>query len=419
MRRLRLLEPALLLALASSAACTREFAVFERTTPSSHDASATPDAGDAAEPDAGTDAGADAGSSSARDARAITAFQQTCAIAEGRLFCWGDNQNLQLGVGDHETRTTPTQVTEHALFLDVCAGEAHTCALREDGVAMCWGDNFTGALGVGDNDPRDHPTPVGSMHFAKLACWANVSCAIDLQGGLFCWGENFEGQLGQGDPVGSPHRSSPTAVAPALRFRELSVGQGHVCAITQAGELYCWGRNTQKQLGAVPHLEQARAPTRVDPERLYRKVAAGMLHTCAIDRSGQLLCWGQEGRGFLGLALASNTVVETPARVGNESDYTTVRASWFHTCAIRSNGFLSCWGRNVEGQLGVSDTDDRNVPVRVGTGSDWLDVAPGHFHTCGLRPDGVYCWGENDDAHQLGLGAPGRRSEPTLVPLSP
>jgi hypothetical protein len=65
----------------------------------------------------------------------------------------------------------------------------------------------------------------------------------------------------------------------------------------------------------------------------------------------------------------------------------------------------------------VSDFDQRGVPTRVGTSADWLDVATGQFHTCGVRAQGLYCWGENDELNQLGLGAPGRREEPTALTL--
>jgi alpha-tubulin suppressor-like RCC1 family protein len=410
----RRLVPALLIA----AGCTNELKVFERIASPSPDASTSVEAGTG---DGDADVEPDAGdASSAPDSissRGLGAFEHTCAIMEGRLYCWGDNGDLQLGLGDHEVRSSPTPVAESSLFLEVCAGDSHSCALRADGMVLCWGDNFHGELGVGDNTPRDRPTEVGSTRYAKLACWSNVSCAIGLEGRLFCWGENFEGQLGQNDGAGSAGLATPTPVAPDLRFREVSVGQGHVCAITQGGELYCWGRNTQHQLGVQPEREQIRTPTRVDPSRLYRRVAAGMLQTCAIERTGKLYCWGIDVSGQLGLGLSPDTSVQEPAQVGVEADYTVLRTSWFHTCAIRSNGSLTCWGRNVEGQLGVSDTDNRNVPARVGTETDWLDVTTGHFHSCGIRTDGIYCWGENNELNQLGLGAPGRRSEPTPVKL--
>lgn len=402
------------LALLLGTSCTNELAVFARTEPTSPDADTPIDAStdaDAADADSGHE------EPELPEARSITAFEHTCAILDGRLYCWGDNRKFQLGLGDNEIRSEPTPVAAQSSFREVCAGDSHTCALRSDGIVLCWGDNFNGALGVGDNDPRDRPTPIGTMHFAKLACWSNVSCGIGLEGALFCWGDNFEGQLGQSDATGSPSRSSPTAVAPQLRFREVAVGQGHVCAITAGGELYCWGRNTEHQLGARHDQAQVRTPTRVDAPRLYRRVTAGMVHSCAIERSGQLFCWGAEGAGHLGLGLHEGARVSVPTQVGSEGNYTQVHASWFHTCALRSNGFLSCWGRNVEGQLGLADSNNRNLPARVGTASDWLEAATGRFHSCGVRGDGVYCWGENDELSQLGLGVPGRRAEPTLLTL--
>jgi alpha-tubulin suppressor-like RCC1 family protein len=304
-------------------------------------------------------------------------------------------------------------------FVQVCAGEEHSCALRADSSLLCWGENFNGEVGVGDSDARPRPAPVGQLSFARVACGGNVTCALGLEGTLYCWGDNFEGQLGQGDRGRTPDRNQPTRVPTDLLFQDVAVGQGHVCAVTRNGELYCWGRNTQGQLGVPNAPIQVRRPILVDPENLYRSVTAGQSHTCAIGRDRRLFCWGTEGMGYLGLGVAADTLVAMPTQVGTQADYVSVRANWFHTCALRSNGFLSCWGRNEEGQLGLADNADRDVPQRVGEETDWVALTAGHFHTCGFRAAQPYCWGENTDTdQQLGIGMPGRRNEPTAVELS-
>jgi alpha-tubulin suppressor-like RCC1 family protein len=400
-----------------SGGCTRELSVFTPRSEGQLDAGPLPgDAGDGSTSDAG-DATVPAPEPSV--ASSIAAFAHTCVVSNGRLACWGENQGLQLGVGDREPRSTAVWTAEFDDFVQVCAGEAHSCALRGDGPLFCWGENLHGELGVGDSDPRDRPTRVGSTAFVRVACGGNASCAIAPDGALFCWGDNFEGQMGQGDPFRSPNHPRPVRVAPTLSFRDVSVGQGHVCAVTNNGELYCWGRNTTKQLGTGLDDEQLRTPTRVDRGQLYRAVAAGMSHSCAIARDGRLFCWGADSSGSLGLGTSEETEVPLPAQVSTDADYRSVRASWFHTCAVRGNGVLVCFGRNTEGQLGVSDTTQRNVPTRVGSDTQWTEVTTGQFHTCGIREGAVYCWGENDERNQLGLGAPGRRSEPTAVSLPP
>ncbi len=401
-----------------AAGCVREVSVFERTPGSDADtpldagdltdaSSPTADAGDAESPDGGTPT----------PGASIAAFEHTCASLRGSLYCWGDNEYAQLGLGDREPRAVPQRVSPHRDFVQVCAGEAHSCGLRSTGELLCWGENLNGELGLGDTVARETPTAIDDMRFSRVVCGGSTTCALDLTGALFCWGDNFEGQLGQDDAFQSPNLRRPAAVSPALSFRDVSLGQGHACAITRQGVLYCWGRNTTGQLGLMEGApEQVRRPTPVDAARRFQNVSAGQSHTCAVAREGSLLCWGTDQMGTLGQGLPSGARVTQPTPVGNEQIYSSVRASWFHTCALRTDGTLYCWGRNVEGQLGLGDQNDRNTPVRVGLGVDWNEVALGRFHTCGALLDDVFCWGENDARNQLGLGEnTGRRDEPSLI----
>jgi alpha-tubulin suppressor-like RCC1 family protein len=344
-------------------------------------------------------------------------FEHTCVTTSGALWCWGDNARSQLGLGDVQTRRTPVRVSEFDDFVDLCAGEAHTCALRASGTLYCWGSNEHGQLGLGDLAPRSTPTALPASAFVRVACGGENTCALSAEGALYCWGNNLEGQNGQGDAAGTPDLSTPTRVAPELAFYDVSVGQGHVCAVTRGGALYCWGRNTQGQLGVSTENVQLRSPQRVDPGRTYRTVSAGQAHSCGITRQGQLVCWGVDERGRLGLGPSAGDRPLGPTPVGDASDYVRVRAAWFQTCALRAGGRLFCWGRNVEGQLGVGDYADRDSPAEVAP-SGWLDVTVAHFHSCGLRAgDEVYCWGENDASGQLGIGDQGRRNQPTQALL--
>jgi alpha-tubulin suppressor-like RCC1 family protein len=358
------------------------------------------------------------GGASARRAPGVAAFDHTCAVRAGELACWGENGAAQLGVGDRTARLAPEAVGAlYTDFVDVCAGERHACALRADGSLWCWGENVHGELGLGDRDPRELPSKLALRPLVRVSCGGYNGCALAPDGALYCWGDNFEGKLGQADAFDAGDGLLPVRVAPQLTFYDVSVGQGHVCAITREGELYCWGRNTQGQLGDASTASQERRPLRVDADMLYRRVAAAQTHSCAITRDGRLRCWGTDAFGDLGLGASPGTLVTTPTQVGTAADYVQVRANWFHTCALRENGWLYCWGRNIEGQLGLGDILDRNTPARVG-GESWRDLAVGHFHTCAFRTDeALFCWGENDARGQLGLGESGRRYEPSPVTL--
>ena len=90
---------------------------------------------------------------------------------------------------------------------------------------------------------------------------------------------------------------------------------------------------------------------------------------------------------------------------------------WFHSCARRRDGSLRCWGRNVEGQLGIGSPDQgRSIPTPVSGRVAWIALTVGQFHTCALSAAGLGCWGRNSDG-ELGLGDRDARGVPALVPL--
>jgi len=338
-----------------------------------------------------------------------------CLVDNGLAYCWGRNSSGQLGLGHRDPVTKPTRVGARSDWVELCSGEEHTCGLTSSGELFCWGKNLHGELGVGDFEPRLLPSRVQAARFVRIACGGYNTCGVQSNGTLSCWGDNFEGKLGLNDTFGGSDGTLPSNVSGGLSFREVSLGQGSVCGVTREGGLYCWGRNTDAQCGTAEGTDQLRAPTRVGDDSDYLHVSAGQRYGCAIKVDGRLFCWGTDSTGSLGLGVANETRVPSPTQVGNEADYVGVGVQWFHACATRENGTLLCWGRNVEGQLGLGDLVDRNTPQRVSVFTDWSEVSIGRFHSCGVRNEQLYCWGVNDDARELGLGDNLRRSEPTLV----
>jgi alpha-tubulin suppressor-like RCC1 family protein len=349
-------------------------------------------------------------------ARAITAFAQTCAVVDGELTCWGDDTQGGVGVLGAAPQPRPQKIADGS-YVDVCAGERHSCALRTDGTLSCWGNNARGELGVGDFQPREQPTELSARRYRKVACGGFNTCAIAQRGELYCWGENKEGKLGQNDPPTElPGTKPDSAIAlrvdPERLYSHVSVGQGHVCGISD-GALFCWGRNSTGQLGVRDTAAQLRVPSEVAPGTEFVRVGAGQRHTCAIDADGKLLCWGENRDGLLGLSTDA-PIVRAPTSVGDSADHVEVAANWFHTCALKKGGTLLCWGRNEEGQLGLGDSMPRAMPTRVGPEFRWKSFAVGQFHTCAFDAEGPWCWGENA-AGQLGTGETTRKYLPTQV----
>lgn len=335
----------------------------------------------------------------------------TCIVVEGQLLCFGSNASGQLGLEGGDL-LTPTLVETDRRWREVTAGEGFGCGLITGGEVLCWGDNRDGQLGDGTLGSRAAPTAALGLNADQIRAGYHGACGVTELGEMHCWGRNSEGQLGIGS-VGADPPPEPTPVlVSAQDWTDLDVSQGHVCALSGT-DLYCWGRNTQGQLGlGAGAPEQLRVPTLVQ-EGSFQRVVVGPVNGCALDEAGALYCWGGNSSGQLGTGDGMDALVPT---LIDGRRFVDVDIDTFHACAI-TRGELYCWGRNAEGQLGLGDLSTRTTPTRVGGSTDWVEVAVGRFHTCAKRSNGsVWCTGMNDEG-RLGVGDTGRRRDFTEVVL--
>ena len=327
-----------------------------------------------------------------------TGLNHACALDRSALSCMGGNVDGALGLVDLVDRPMLTSVENAPRWAEVSTAYESTCARTHLGEVHCVGKNDAGQLGVGDFNRRIALTRVNLPNAAAhISVRFGHACTILRDASLYCWGSNYEGELGLGEGA-SASQPNPVQVASGVAFLDVSVGQGHTCAVALDGALYCWGRNTNGELGLGPGSpEQVRVPSRVDGT-LYRNVIAGQSHTCAITREGQLACWGADtdadGDATAG-GLPTSGMIEVPTVIDARTDWLEVSTDTFHACAIRSNNTLHCWGRNLEGQFGLGDRSTQHqTPTQVGTDSDWIHVGVGRFYTCAQKRDGsVWCSG--------------------------
>jgi hypothetical protein len=131
------------------------------------------------------------------------------------------------------------------------------------------------------------------------------------------------------------------------------------------------------------------------------QVAAGTRHTCALRDDGRVVCWGSPGAA-LGYGETANT--SYPVFAIGITDAVHVGAGGEHTCAVRSSGQVSCWGRNGYGEAGAAFSTWRLTPNPVADVTEGVMVAVGADHSCvlndGLTVDMAQCWGRNN-VHQI------------------
>lgn len=279
-----------------------------------------------------------------RTATAVAAGRaHSCALLDGGdVRCWGFNFDGRLGlggnasvgdpwvataVGDDESPASraPVDLGPGRSATAITAGEAHTCALLDDGTVRCWGTADHGQLGYGDT--------------------------VDV-----------------GDDE-SPADVGPVDIGPGRTATAIAAGDFHTCVVLDDGDVRCWGLGGSGRLGngaaaAIGDDETpASAPT-VDlgAGRTAKAISAGDSHTCALLDDGSMRCWGYGRNGQLGYAsTASVGVTTTPAALGPIDlgpgrTAVTIAAGGEHTCARLDDASVRCWGRGLYGEVGHCST---------------------------------------------------------------
>lgn len=236
------------------------------------------------------------------------------------------------------------------------------------------------------------------------------TCGITSAGYAYCWGYNSNGQLGDGTERPS---DVPTPVAGGLRFTQVDVAGFHTCGLTPDGAAYCWGYNANGQLGDGSSEDRA-APAPVVGGLRFALVSVGESHSCGLTADGSAHCWGSDQHGQRGDGDSGLSGLE-PRPVAGGLTFSRLNAGSRHTCAVATDDAAYCWGANIYGELGVGGTTARDVPTPVAGGLRFAQLSAGNTHTCGVTTDGFgYCWGENRSG-RLGDGTTEPREVPARV----
>jgi alpha-tubulin suppressor-like RCC1 family protein len=354
----------------------------------------------------------------------------SCALrAGGTVVCWGDNGNYQLGTTGAD-RSSPVTVNGLTGVLAITAGGAFACAIDGDHHAWCWGSNTDGQIGIGTTDTTDHlPTevrgPQGNVLEGVTLIRGGDSHACAVAGGqLVCWGANGDGQLGR---LGSGPVAG--AVAGLTNVTELATAGNYTCAIAddtgggQTKAVYCWGSNSDLQLGLPDAAAATPAPQRISvslatPDGLPI-LAGGWGQVCARDPANALWCWGENDFGQLGAGLSPGPPNATPQRM---TDLGTVRMAASgddFSCAVRADSSVWCLGENDLAELGNGLKDvvpeggsapPHTSPTPVSNLGAVDRIASFNNHSCAILAHPcastgaqVECWGANGSG-QLGGG---------------
>ena len=398
----------------------------------------------------------------------------------------------------------PPGPPERALIQGLALGTNHSCALVNGGV-WCWGDNRNGQLGIGDRDPRDVPYQVEGLKEGvdAIAAGGDTTCAIKGND-TFCWGNvpaepgnvpaepgnvraepgnvraepgNVRAEPGnvRAEPEdvraepGNVRANARREVVPQLRPLEIQsppdgvdsivIGKAHICLTSRSEkQVMCFGwygeppqdepedplhqnRGLPADVMAVGHAFQLPAqppggvpvpnngapanPVQPPNERFpwaADVIASGDHHTCGFSLiENRLRCRGINNFGQFGLLPNERDGLnwDQDARLVNHRVHTlhAVAAGAKHTCILLGGG-VQCIGNNENGQVGVNATTHNTQRgfyrvLSLGSFVAGVDrIAAGGNFTCARQHGKVKCWGSNSSG-QLGRVAPADAANPT------
>jgi alpha-tubulin suppressor-like RCC1 family protein len=289
--------------------------------------------------------------------------------------------------------------------VQIAPGNLHTCAANTT-ATYCWGANTYGQLGSGTR--TESLTPIAVAGPLPNMEASDHTCGI-VGGAMYCWGYNAFGQIGNGTTTDQLTVVAVSGIANAV---DIAVGAWHTCVVISGGATACWGRGVEGEIGNGGNVSVSTAtPVYTTVSGPLSSVDAGTYHTCSIAMTGRLWCWGGNTNGQLGLGDRNPRYI--PAAVGIAT-WKQLALGDSHTCGIQGDTTLWCWGRNSRGQLGIGTFVDRYLPAQL-PGTGWLSVAAGGDRTCATKAGGaLWCWGSNDHG-----GVPddtGFQSTPVAVP---
>jgi alpha-tubulin suppressor-like RCC1 family protein len=342
-------------------------------------------------------------------AKISTGLDTSCAITNGGTAaqCWGNNHYVVDGSYANTGMTVALDVAfAGTTVADVVVGSNHACARTSAGAVKCWGQNDYGQLG--DNTTAAHAHSAGNVSglssgVTAIAAGLDHLCALTDAGAVKCWGRNQYGQLG----INSTTNSLVPATVVGLEqgVVGIAVRGNHSCALMgSGGGVKCWGSNSFNELGDGT-LTQSTVPVDIQYIGGASKIAAGDNHNCALILDGSVKCWGANDSGQSGMPVGLPYLMQ-PMSIQDLRNVIDISASGKRTCAVLGSGgpivnggAVKCWGSNLDsnGAQGTYTEPYSFAPVDVpGWEREIAAIAVGSYHTCALNVSGnVSCYGWN------------------------
>ncbi len=339
------------------------------------------------------------------------------------VYSFGNSSYGQLGLGESSVirtldNTIPNRIDGLENPRAVAAGDTHSLVLLHNGDVYSFGDTQNGKLGHGEMEENYVfvPKKIEGIGKATAIGTGRDRSFISLENGdLYAFGRNgASGQLGVGHTELSVH--IPTRVEGIRHAVKIDGGQTHTLVLQENGDVYGFGRSntTLGQGDRAPGTNLT--PVKVPLPAPAKDIAAGWTHSLAVMENGDVYAFGGNHYGALGIGMGTGMqVFATPLKIEGLGPAKAVAAGNSSSFVLLENGDLYAFGYNNRGQLGLGDTEHRDVPVKVEALSGVAMITAGGHHALAVLENGdVYSWGES--GAKLGHGdTTTQRNTPTLI----
>lgn len=341
-------------------------------------------------------------------------YNATCGVANNTLYCWGDNQYGKLGNGTTTSSTTPVAISTPfaaSTITKVVSGWMQTCAIA-NATAYCWGTNQDGQLGLGFSQQNTYlpnavkssaGQPLNGKTVTDIAAGIQNTCSV-ASGQFICWGKNANGEVGDGS---GNQQSWPVAVSTSGVLNGKTAqkvgGTGNYASCNIAsGAVYCWGTNSYYNFGNGANTNQSLVPvattmTGALAGKTVTDIVENNQSVCVIASSAGY-CWGSNYVGNGSTTIGSSTPVALDTVGGDLKTQPVQAMSLAGANCLLSSGKLYCWGNPP--WLSADGTHSANTvysPTKaIGTLGNvtFSSLSGSNSHTCGLSTTGfAYCWG--------------------------
>ena len=285
--------------------------------------------------------------------------KHVCSVTvDGKVVCFGSNSEGELGIGSTQPRSSGAALPVAGLTdaTQVSANLGRTCARRANGEVACWGKLLGGSSSL--------PLPVaGLTEAAEVAVGGTAdtffACARKADGTVWCWGGNHAGQCGTGERS-NEDVPSPVQVQGLEGAVQLAAGYSTACARLGSGKVACWGSDSD---GALGNGDDEGSYVPVEVPRLARVThLAGYGSNFCVVAANKAQCWGANDDGQIGNGkMDREAPAASPTVVAGVSNVALVDTGWGTTCAVQKSGKALCWGENGFGQTGHNDAETDNV----------------------------------------------------------